>query len=476
MTKASLVSRLKEAYKIAVGLKEFDLTSALGKSADIGFRRLSQKSDKELSPLEWRRQMAIAHFLWLQNPVAFRLVELMTDFVMGDGFTWEAEDESIKKILTEHWEDPDNDWENRLTQFGSELSMFGVIVLKPFINTVNGHVKLAPIDPGWIIEVVPHPHKPGVAEALRIQRLDGTTATWKIISRDNDPTSPTFNKLIGEVFYFPINKLSFTIQGSSDLFRLSDWLDAYDQFLYHTMERIVFLNSHIYDITIEDANETVVKAKVAELELNPPKAGSFRVHSDKEKWEALAPKINSAEITDIATLIKMLVFGSAGVPAHWFGDGSDANLATAKEMSAPILRKFKRRQKVWKNIIGTVFDFVIDQALIAKRPGITEKTNRSHQVIAPDLSATDVNEFITALKNLTETLVISEDAGYIDKPTAQKVWAQQASEVGVEVKSMSPEELAKTKAAADVAAKEKAEIEARQVESEAYPEDGGASK
>ena len=61
--------RAGEAYRHLVGIKEIEPVGTFSRQEDRGFTRLTGRSQKELPQLEWKRQMEIAYFLWLQNPI-----------------------------------------------------------------------------------------------------------------------------------------------------------------------------------------------------------------------------------------------------------------------------------------------------------------------------------------------------------------------------------------------------------------------
>lgn len=459
--KMDMLKRVRIAAKAVLGMKELSLASGnIDRPEDVGFRRLTQRSEKELTPTSWQKQMDVAHFLWLQNPMGHRILELQADFIVGDGYTFQAPDEEVKKILDRHWTDPDNAWDMKQYERYIELTTFGIWAPKAFVNKHNGHVKISPVDPAWIADLKQNMHNPGKVDQIKLQRGQGRKIDWhEVVKEEQDPTNENFGLLCGEIFYFPINKLSFTIQGISDLFRIADWLDAYDQFIFSLLERINFLNAHLYDITLEGAEVKEVEEMIQKLEDSPPTPGGFRVHNEKETWDALAPKINSAEIEQVAKLVRILILGAAGIPEHWFSVGGDVNKATAAEMAGPILRKMKRKQAFWRDVITQVLQFQIDQAIKVGRlsrlkideNGKTVKRDLSFQVIVPDLSAKDVALFAETLLKLTDALVAAVDASFMELKQAREIFASQASESGIEVDPVTDEQAAKDKATMDAA-------------------------
>lgn len=458
-SRMKLGERVMHAAKAILGIKEAVAVGVSGRSEDIGYRRITSKSDKELQPQRWQKQMSVAHFLWLQNPMAFRLMELYSDFVIGDGYTFQAKDPQVQEILDRHWKDPDNAWEIAQYDRHTESIVFGTFCMRAFVNKFNGHVKLSPMDPAWISEVIGHRDIAGRATQLKVQRgIDSTTETWDVICEDRDSESPSFEKLQGQVFYFGLNKLSFTLQGISDLYRIADWVDAFDQFVFSTLERIYFLHAHLYDITITDAEQEECQDKVKELELNPPKPGGFRVHSDKESWEALAPDLKSAEVKEIAGVIKGLILGSMGLPEHWFGEGGDVNKATAVAMHGPIYRKLKRKQSQWSTIMRTVLQFQIDQAVLAGRllttlPGGAAR-DMSFEVRPAEISGRDIKAFYDSMKSAVESLSLAVTEQFIKRQDAGKMIAKLASESGIEVTPPTEQEIAASKVQADADAEQ----------------------
>ncbi len=466
--KMGWTQRAKWAAKAVFGLKEVSLTGFdPERPEDFGFRRITARSDKELSPAKWQKQMAVAHFLWLQNPMAFRLLELLADFIIGSGFGWEAKDEEVSKIIDRHWTDPDNAWD--LLQFDRyiEFSLFGVFSPRVFVNPHNGHVKLCPVDPALIKDIVPDKDIAGKADRIQLLRplTGGDPNDLKVIREDRDPKSETTGLLVGDIFYFAKNKLTFLLQGTSDIFRVADWIDAFDQFIFSLLERIQFLNAHLYDVELEGAEQDEVDQRVDQLNANPPKPGSFRVHNEKEKWTALAPKINAAEVEAVAKIIKNLILGSMGIPEAWFGEGGETNRATLGEQAGPLHRKAQRMQAQWVEVLRSILQFQVDQAIIAKRltrikPDGT-KRDLSFKILPSDISAKDMLQFIEGLDKLTTTLGNAVAETFISREKAAELWSAHASESGVEVEAPSKEDLAKNEQAEDekAAAKEQEVVE-----------------
>lgn len=465
------LGRVREAYRILTGAGIPPGFTSLGRPEDAGFRRVTARSARELKPFEWRKQMDVSHYLWFTNPLAARIIELLNDHIIGDGFDFKAKDERVEKDLRDHWEDPDNAWDMKQFERSQEQSVFGVLAMRAFVNKEDGHVKLSTIDPGWITEVVPDQDRAGQADVLKIRKgRSMEEEALGVVQIDRDPESPTFDKLVGKAFYFPINKLSFTLHGVSDIFRQADWLDAYEQFIYSALERIEFLNAHLYDITIDNAGPDQIQQKIRDLEQNRPRPGGFRVHNQKETWSALAPKINSAEVEEMARLMKILILGSVGIPEHWVGEGGNTNVATAREMSGPILRKLRRRQAMWRDTLAMVLQFQIDQSIIAG--SLPKDVDQSFEIITPVISEKDIATLADALIKIVDASTVAIEKNFISQEDGSKLVADAAANLGVEVKSQSKDEMDKQ----EVEQTAKSEEKARKIEEAAYADIGKNGK
>jgi hypothetical protein len=442
--------RMLTALQAITGFKEGGLPGipAVTRDEDAGFRRITARSDKELSPSSWQKQLSVANFLWLQNPMAYRILELTTDFVIGDGFYFTAEDPEVSKVLARHWDHQDNAWDFKQHERFLELTLFGVLCMRPFINEHNGLVRLSPMDPGWIDELLPDKDICGKVSKIKLkERMGKNSETLKVVELDdrqyvNDERGMQVpneyaGHLSGDIFYFSINKLSFTHYGTSELFRQADWLDAFDQFVFSLLERIFFLNAHLYDITLKGAGADAVTQKVQELEASPPRPGGFRVHTDDEEWQALAPEMRAAEVEEIARVIKTLILGSSGIPLHWFSDPEGSNRATSENSHGPVFRKFKRKQSVFAGVIRMILQYQLDKSVesgyLTENKSDGSKRDMSFEIVVPDISGKEVTQFITGLSQLVDTLATAIAESFIDRPDGARVFVSHLQELGVEV-------------------------------------------
>ena len=68
-------------------------------------------SNRDLTPVTQDRMINVAAYLYDTNLTAARMIEIVRDYVIGDGITYTCENEDVKTILDNHWDDPINNWE-----------------------------------------------------------------------------------------------------------------------------------------------------------------------------------------------------------------------------------------------------------------------------------------------------------------------------------------------------------------------------
>ena len=209
----------------------------------------SQTAHRDLNPLTQKRMQEIAFYLFDTNPMGHRLIEIVSDFVVGDGFTYKVEDDSVLEVIENFWNDPDNDLDTTIDENTMELGLFGELTLPVWVNKINGHVKLGYIDPSLIVKVLKSKKYPRSNEKLIYKVPRGRKERVReIVTTDRNIKSKTFGKLMGDCFFFTINKPINATRGRSDLLSLADWLDGHDQFLFARLERAFLLNSFIWDV------------------------------------------------------------------------------------------------------------------------------------------------------------------------------------------------------------------------------------
>jgi len=697
---------------------------SVGSDSDYGWTSLNKSAIRDLDITTQKRMQEIAFYLYDSNPMAHRILELTKDFVIGDGFKFKAEDESVKDVLDKFWNDADNNWNMKQDTKALELGLWGEQCYPVQVNQHNGHVKLGYLDPGLISKVKMARGNPENMTKVyyRTGKYAQKERVLDIIRTNNDArSSKRFNKLEGDCFFFAINKVAWSSRGRSDLLCLhpdtlvntvdkgnvpikdlvgqdvsvyswdreknaltigkatnirktrknaklvkvhftngdsiittpdhlillidgktyreakdflssdrvqavarkikddyiwiqykkskwmlehrfimetilgrklssnelvhhknrntfdnrisnlqlisradhaalhmketlltpaakkktleslqkrmkgnthakgntfnltpeqiekekkalkkmyknmsdeqrqklverntkasharfqpgkkinqyatfnhevlyveeldytsdvydldvekyhnfsangiilhnclSDWLDGYDQFLFARLERAFFLNTWIWDVMCKGMNENEI-TEFAKKQV-PPKPGSARYHNENIEWNVVSPQLDSSDASGEANMFKMQILGGAGFPNHWFGEGDKTTRATALEMGLPTLRKLKSRQQYFKYMLVSIFNFVIDQAII--HGTLDEDVNRNFVVIPSPILTKNARDVALTLDKFTTGLQGAVDNKWISQKSAGESFRTFISQLGIEIQESKEE-------------------------------------
>ncbi|MFC7455511.1 hypothetical protein ACFQPI_20885, partial [Insolitispirillum peregrinum] len=269
--------------------------------ADEGqWRRLTGDSRKDLSPVTQHRMREIAYYLWRGNPLGNRSVELPLAYQLAEGVKLSCDDAEARAWLATWWRDPVNAMDINLPKMVRELSLYGEQCWPVFVNSLSGHCRLGYLDPAGIAEVVRDPDNARMVIGVVTTRdRKGRYRRYRTVV--NGPDEELFTERTrairadfadGDCFYVSINDLQ-NGNGHSDLLPVSDWIDAYDQFLWSDLERMGDTRSHVWDVTLSGATQEEVEARAKKIQ--PPRPGAVRVHNEREVWAAVSPDLRAAD-------------------------------------------------------------------------------------------------------------------------------------------------------------------------------------
>lgn len=423
-------------------VKEAALREAFGQTIDADedqWRKLTGNANRDLPTLTQQRMQKIAHYLWEQNVLANRLIELPVAFLLAEGVRLQCEDQDNQAQLDRFWFDPINDMDVKLPKKARELALFGEQCYPAFVNEVDGMVRIGYLDPCLIATVVMDPDNPeqpiGV---VTVKDKAGRARRYRVIINGDEDVFSERTRAIretlgdGEAFLYRVNDLSSGSRGRSDLLAQADWLDAYDQFMFGELERYNALRSFIWDVTLKNATEEQVKARARQI--SAPKPGSVRVHNDSETWSAETPDLKAADTGEGARLFRNHVLGGATMPEHWYGGGGDVNRAAAAEMEAPTLKIYTMRQQVLKHMLQSIGRYVLLK--YAEKTGKKADFGKKEwqvQAIFPELSEKDLVKQTTALQQVVAAATIALSSKLITRKFALQLITAVAVKLGVEI-------------------------------------------
>lgn len=376
----------------------------LDDSHNLGWTPLTV-GQRDLPTFQQDRMFEIASFLYRRNAIAHRVIEIIKSFVVGEGIVIKAREPKIDSVIQKFWKNRRNNWRKYLRDRVVSHSLYGEALMPAYINPVDGSVLLGSAHPGIIERVLPNARNNFEAEQILIKSgrtAEGTEVAQQlkqVIKTDTDPESESFLRYNGDMFFFAINKPMDTLRGISDLYSIADWLDIYDQFMFNRAERQSYINTFLWDITLEGASPSDIDKKTAEMILREQKirSGKFYVHNEKEKRQAISPDLHSDDAVNDAQSFMNMILGGTGLSAQAFGDPSGAGRQASGDVNEWVFKTLSDRQFVWRDTILEILDFVIDQAELHNT--ISQGLDRFIEVFMPKISVRDLQRLTQALRN-----------------------------------------------------------------------------
>lgn len=408
---------------------------------DALYRRLTGRDVDDLPAWQHDRMLAVALHLDRTNMLAKRILWLITDFVVAEGAGFHAWNDQVTAWLRRHWDDEDNNWDERSRRLLRNLLRDGEILFPAGVNPANGFVRWGSIPARQIKEVVPHPDNWERTEQVVLypRRPGEPDRVLEVIRR---PLGG--DRLMGQALYARINDDG--LRGISELYASADFLDALDQLVFSDVERQQLLKAFIWDVTVDTTDKDELKRMAADPMFQPPRPGSVRVHTPNITWQAVAPDMRAHESVASLRFLRNFIAGGHGIPEHWLGEGGDVNRAVGAVMDQPSIKTFTRLQRVWKSIMTQALRFVIDQAVIhGSLPPLVERQTQDGRgtgefidprdafaVVVPDMDTTDQAQLAQAFNQMMMALVTVEGR-YISQETASQVAAMFLQQFGIEV-------------------------------------------
>lgn len=416
------------------------------------YRKLTARSLNDLPEYKHAHMLGVAAHLDRANPVAGRILGLITEFVFAEGIQIQTRNRLVDEIVNDHWDDWINDWDKNGPQIFRLLLRDGEVLLPAGINPANGFVRWGQLMSRQIKDVETHPNdwrvvtkvvlktNPGEPEDIRHGIvLNPATGRLEAMAEDGEEARPILLLRRGNVD---------GIRGISFLYALADFLEYLDRAAFSEVERLDLLRSFIWDVTFENATPEQIREYARDPQFAAPSPGTVRLHNKGAKWEAVSPNLETKEAVDLLKfLLNTLVLGSAGIPEHWFGSGGDVNRAVGTVMDAPTVKMLSQMQRMFASYLSIIVRFVLDQAIIhGTLPELVEVEDSDGNptgeradprdlfaVVFPDMDTTDIQQSARALKDVTNSLAIAEEKGWITKRTVRRIYASIVSMFGPDV-------------------------------------------
>ena len=358
-------------------------------------------------PDDARRQYDDALLAWRTNPYAKRIIDIITDYTVGDGLTPVAPGE-IGRFIDTFWSHPQNRLDLRLPELMDELSRAGDLFLVLFRNPADGQSYVRAVPKSDVVEIVTAANdwERELAYAVRSDELRVTSDESRVpelvahhasrVTTFLSPHHPDAATADAVMLHYSINRPVGALLGESELGTILPWLRGYSRMLEDRVRLNWAARAFLWFVTVPTGR---VNAK-AEQYSAPPEPGSIVVHDEGERWEMQAPNLRGLDAQHDMRALRQAISAGSGQPPHWHGDGGDINRAVAGAMQDPAVRRLRRRQRHLQHIVIDLCAVAYERAYQVGRA--RRRPDRSViRVDLPDISREDNESLALAAERLT---------------------------------------------------------------------------
>lgn len=370
---------------------------------------------------EHAENLADALEAWRTNPLARQIINLTTSYVVGEGITLSSAKPGVDAWLRRFWQHRLNRMALRLAGMCDELSRSGELFVVLSRNPADGmsYVRFVPASQIDRIETADG----DVEWELRYHQVTPAEFGGRWWLSWDHPDAARADQVMG---HFAINRPVGATRGEGDLVPILPWLKRYKVWLEDRLKANKFKTRFYWDVAIEGQEMDIAAARARYA--HPPEDGSIIVHSTKETWNAVQPKIEAEDAEADGKAVRLMIAAGAGVPLHFLAEGESATRATAAEMGDPTFRHYQRRQLAFRAMLVELAWRAYDRAVqIGRaRPYGDDPLIRAS---APDIVEQDNRMLAESARTIVEAFALMKAQGWIDDARAVRLAFKFAGEV-----------------------------------------------
>ncbi len=293
---------------------------------------------------------------WRKNPLARRIIGLISAYVVGDGITLTSTYGPLKRYLAAWWSAPSNLMDLRLGPWSDELARAGELFVTLHFNPADGvsYVRLLPASSIDKITWRPGDYEAELTyhEAVDLDDADYAAGgrTWYAPEAADVDQPAADGRYRPVMLHFAVNRPAGCVRGDSDLAPVLPWLKRYVRWLEDRVRLNAAVRAFLWIVKVARQNIATRRAELA----TPPEAGTVMVvDRDGESWEAVAPALHAQDAQADGRAIRwMVAAGGPGLALTDFGESETANLASATAMGEQRTRFLKARQSYFGYLLA----------------------------------------------------------------------------------------------------------------------------
>ena len=322
---------------------------------------------------------------WRFNPMARRIVELTSQYVVGGGMNPICPHDETQAFLNQFWHHHLNHLPVRLIEMSDELVRSGNLFV--LLSTDLGGMSYLRVVPSAGISEI-HSRENDIEQELEFQlkpSLDGEARHYPAYDAYKDGLNRN-GEYATVMLHYAVNRPAGSQWGESDLGPVLKWLSRYSSWLEDRVRLNRFRNAFIYVVKAHFNNEAARQARQTQLLSTPPSPGSVLVTDESEEWSVLSPKLEAMDASTDGLAIKKMIAAGVGVPLHFLAEPESSTRTTAEAAGGPTFRRFEQRQRFMQWMLADLCQIVVARRAQVDRALLSPA---DIQIQAADISSKD---------------------------------------------------------------------------------------
>jgi hypothetical protein len=216
------------------------------------------------------------------------------------------------------------------------------------------------------------------------------------------PNYPNVDQEQAVMLHYSVNRPVGALLGESDLTTMLPWLQRYSRMLEDRVRLHWAMRAFLWFVTVPSAK---VKEKQEQYK-TAPESGSIIVKDEGEEWAVAAPNLHGVDAQWDMQAVRQYIDAGSGYPAHWRGEPSRTNLATAKAMQDPTERHLIKRQNYFVYMLEDILATAFKRAGETGMERVLKESNydKLFTVLKPDVSRIDEAEVSKSAQQISSAL------------------------------------------------------------------------
>ena len=343
---------------------------------------------------------------WRINPLARRIVGLISQYVVGGGIEFSSKHTSASKFLHAFWNHRLNHMPIRVYEWCDELTRTGNLFI--MLSTDPAGMSYVRAIPATAIKEI-HSRSNDVEQPLFFElqpSLDepDPAPVQAYNAAQDDPTQSV-------ILHYAINRPVGAQWGESDLAPLLRWLSRYANWLEDRARLNHFRSAFMYVVKGTFNSDAARQERQRQLNAMPPTPGSILVCDQGEEWSVISATLDSSDANTDGLALKKMICSGAGIPMHFLAEPEGSNRTTAEAAGGPTFRHFEQRQEYFLWLLSDLLGVVLSRQS-QFNPRIPRKVEVT--LSGNDISTRDNAAISLAANNIFSAFSQVRDRGLID--------------------------------------------------------------